>query len=142
MCNSPGKSVESILRWLLKRVASSLVPLVQQRRSLYMTLCQSMPVARVQELLGVRGNDRIWGILSHYIPQAREKEDYSKVKNVGLDETASKRGHVYISLFHDMDEGRILFATVELLDMSMEMFWMFSAHPPCTSRSSANSSTT
>jgi len=82
----------------------------QLMEALIITLCQSMPVARVQELLGIRGNDRIWGILSHYIPQAREKEDYSKVKNVGLDETASKRGHDYISLFHDMDKGRILFA--------------------------------
>lgn len=90
-----------------------------------------MPVARVQELLGVRGNDRIWGILSHYIPQAREKEDYSKVKNVGLDETASKRGHVYISLFHDMDEGRILFATVTRTCPRSYLLRGCPAHPRC-----------
>jgi transposase len=32
-------------------------------------------------------------------------------KHVGVDETSSKRGHNYVSLFVDLDEARILFAT-------------------------------
>ncbi len=29
---------------------------------------------------------------------------------MGLDETAARRGHEYISLFHDLERGRLLFA--------------------------------
>lgn len=37
--------------------------------------------------------------------------DFSSVRKVGVDETASKRGHSYISLFVDLEEARVLFAT-------------------------------
>ena len=33
------------------------------------------------------------------------------MSNVGLDETACRRGHNFISLFHDLDERRVLIAT-------------------------------
>ena len=39
----------------------------------------------------------------------RSKEDYSSVHRVGIDETASRRGHNYITLVHDLDEKRLLF---------------------------------
>jgi transposase len=38
------------------------------------------------------------------------QEDFSAVASVGLDETAARRGHHYISLFHDLDASRLLFA--------------------------------
>jgi transposase len=37
--------------------------------------------------------------------------DLSEVRHVGVDETASKRGHNYISLFVDLEGPRVLFAT-------------------------------
>jgi transposase len=79
--------------------------------ALIITLCQAMPVARVQDLFNIRGNDRIWGILDHYIPKARGEEDFSSVQNLGVDETAARRGHDYITLFHDLDQHKVLFAT-------------------------------
>ena len=50
------------------------------------------------------------GVLEHYVPAARAQEDFSTVTSVGIDETASRRDHNYITLFHDLDAGRLLFA--------------------------------
>jgi hypothetical protein len=54
---------------------------------------------------------RIWRILRHNVDEARAGEDFSGVTQVGMDETASKRGHQYISLFVDLDHSKVLFAT-------------------------------
>jgi transposase len=53
----------------------------------------------------------LWRILRHYTEQAHHVLDLSDVQAVGMDETASKRGQHYVSLFVDMDEPRVIFAT-------------------------------
>ncbi len=78
--------------------------------SLLLTLCKEIPVAKVAELVGEH-DTRLWRMLHHYIDNARRKVDFKKVTRVGLDETSSKRGHQYITLFCDMDEHNLLFAT-------------------------------
>lgn len=65
-------------------------------------LAREMPVNAIADLLGV-GDDRIWRVLEHYVPAARAQEDFSDVAAVGIDETASRRGHNYITLFHDLN---------------------------------------
>lgn len=35
--------------------------------------------------------------------------DLSKVRKVGVDETSSKRGHHYVTLFVDMDTSKVIF---------------------------------
>ena len=63
----------------------------------------------MEQLLGV-GDMRLWRTLDYYVEGARAQEDFSAVAAVGLDETAARRGHHYISLFHDLDAGRLLLA--------------------------------
>lgn len=75
-----------------------------------MLLAQDMPVKAIAELVGEH-DTRLWRILEHYVEQARAKEDYSNVQEVGVDETAAKRGHDYITLFVDLDACRLIFAT-------------------------------
>ncbi len=77
--------------------------------ALLLTLCQAMPVRQVAQLLAV-SDLRVWRTLDHYVDQARAQEDFSAVSSIGLDETAARRGHDYISLFHDLDAGRLVFA--------------------------------
>ena len=43
--------------------------------------------------------------------QARARTDASEVTRVAIDETAARRGHDYITLFVDIDQARVLFAT-------------------------------
>lgn len=54
---------------------------------------------------------RIWRLLQHYVDAARGEADYGEVKTIGVDETSSRRGHKYISVFMDLDEKRVLYAT-------------------------------
>ena len=77
--------------------------------ALLVTLCKAMPVRQVAQLLGV-SDMRIWRTLDHYVEQARAQEDFSGATSIGIDETAARRGHNYISLFHDLDAPRLLFA--------------------------------
>jgi transposase len=57
-----------------------------------LTLAKDMPVLAIADLVG-------------------EHDTMSNVTKVGFDETSSRRGHDYISIFVDMDEKRVLFAT-------------------------------
>ena len=60
--------------------------------ALLVTLCKTMAVSQVAQLPGV-SDGRVWRTLDHYVDQAHVQEDFSTVTSVGLDETASQRGH-------------------------------------------------
>jgi len=75
-----------------------------------MTLVRNMPVNAVAKMIGTY-SDRLWRIIDHYVAEAYESVDMSDVNNIGLDETSSKRGHNYITLFVDLDKSKVLFAT-------------------------------
>lgn len=78
--------------------------------ALVMALVREMPVAAAARL--VREHDtRLWRIVRHYVAVARAEADFSDVRAVGLDETASRRGHNYITLFADLERARLLYAT-------------------------------
>lgn len=78
--------------------------------ALIMALIPAMPVASAAKLVG-EYDGRLWRILQHHVDEARAQVDMSKVTRIGVDETAARRGHDYISLFMDMDLRRLLFAT-------------------------------
>lgn len=89
-----------------------------------MRLMAEMPVnAAAREL---REHDtRMWRILHHYVDKAMANVDMSKVKRIAVDETSSRRGHRYITLFVDVDTKIVLFATegkgMETLDAFRDM---------------------
>ena len=78
--------------------------------ALLMTMVPHMPVAAAARLLGEH-DTRLWRVIHHYVDQAVATRDDSAVKRVGVDETSSRRGHNYISIFVDLDVPRVLFAT-------------------------------
>ena len=78
--------------------------------ALLMQLMTVMPVKSVANIVGEH-DTRLWRVLNHYVSEARKKENFSTVKNIGMDETSSKKGHNYVSIFADLDESKILFAT-------------------------------
>ena len=78
--------------------------------ALVMWLAKQMPMAAVAQTVDEH-DTRLWRIVHHYVEAARAQQDFSEVKDVGVDETASRRGHNYISLFVDLDESRVLFGT-------------------------------
>jgi transposase len=78
--------------------------------AMIMILVKSTPVKTVAAFVNEH-DTRLWRILHHYVDQSREKADHSGVAQVGVDETSSKRGHNYVSLFVDLKGPRVLFAT-------------------------------
>ena len=104
-CRACGKTRQVPVPWA--RPDSGFTQLME---ALIVTLCQAMPVRQVAALLQV-GDMRIWRILDHYVAAARAREDFSRVRAVGVDETAARRGQDYISLFCDLEGPRVLFGT-------------------------------
>lgn len=79
--------------------------------SLVMLLVKGgMAVRPVAELVGEH-DTRLWRIVDHYVQQARKGDDQSEVRRLAIDETSKERGHEYITVFSDADNGRVLFAT-------------------------------
>lgn len=73
-------------------------------------MAKDMPVNAIARLVGEH-DTRIWRVLNHYVEKTRSQQDYSQVSKIGVDETSSKRGHSYISVFVDMETSKVLFAT-------------------------------
>ncbi|GAU09369.1 transposase [Desulfoplanes formicivorans] len=67
-----------------------------------MSLVREMPINAVARHVGVT-DKRLWRIVYHYVSKAIETLDLKDLKAIGLDETASKRGYNYITVFIDLD---------------------------------------
>lgn len=104
-CEACGKTLQVDVPWARAGAGFSLV-----LEAFVIALCQAMPVAHVARLVGV-SDDRIWRVLKHHVAQARAREDHSTVRRIGVDETSTRRGQRYLTLFHDADARRLLFAT-------------------------------
>jgi len=95
--------------------------------ALVMAMVKEMPVKAVAGLVGEYDN-RIWRVVHHYVDQAVEAQDLQAVRRVGIDETSSRRGHEYLSVFADLDERRGVFVvdgrdheTVQAFSCFLEM---------------------
>jgi transposase len=71
-------------------------------------LVKAMPVRAAARLVGEH-DTLVWRILHHYVDAARSKTDHSSVTQVGVDETAARRGQDYVSLFVDLKQRKVLF---------------------------------
>lgn len=89
--------------------------------ALVLSLARHMPVSAVAELVDEH-DTRIWRVLHHYVDVARAEADFSGVSKVGTDETARRSGQSYISLFVDMEDGRLLYATEGRSSATVESF--------------------
>ena len=74
-----------------------------------MKLCGEMSVSAVAKKLG-EVDTTLWNIFHYQIARARKSQlDFSQTRRVCVDETASKRGHNYVTVFSDVDSGDVLF---------------------------------
>ena len=79
--------------------------------ALVMTLAENGMTANAISRVVGEYDTLIWRVLTHYVMDAREREDFSGVKAVGVDETSKAKGHNYVSVFMDLDERSVMFAT-------------------------------
>jgi transposase len=78
--------------------------------ALLIALVSEMPVRAVADLIGEH-DTRLWRVLHHYVELARAARSDEAVGKVGIDETSSRRGQDYVSLFVDLEVPRVLYAT-------------------------------
>jgi transposase len=89
--------------------------------ALIMLMAKAMPVKSIADI--VKEHDtRLWRVLDHYVEASRQEADFSTVTVVGVDETSSKRGHNYVSLFVDLEAPRVLFVTEGKDSSTLERF--------------------
>ena len=78
--------------------------------AMVMTMVRAMPVKAVARMVGEH-DTRLWRVVHHYVDQARQNTDAAGVTDLAIDETAAGRGQDYITLFVDIGQARVLFAT-------------------------------
>jgi len=69
---------------------------------------REMPVNKLSKIINTNGN-KLWRIIYRYVDDVRELLDFSEVSQIGIDETAIKRGHNYVTLFVDLEQRRTIF---------------------------------
>ncbi len=78
--------------------------------AMIMAMVPAMPVNAVARMVGEH-DTRLWRVIHHYVDQARANADAAGVTRLAIDETAARHGQEYITLFVDIDQARVLFAT-------------------------------
>jgi transposase len=104
-CGACGKTTQVEVPWA--REGSGFTLLFE---ALALSLCKELPVAQAASQLRVQGH-RLWRRIQHYVKLARAQDDMSQVRHIGIDETSVKKGHNYITVVHDLQAKRLLFAT-------------------------------
>ena len=85
--------------------------------AMVMTMVSAMPVKAVARIVDEH-DTRLWRVVHHSVEEGRARTDAAEVSRVAIDETTpsfacsvARRGHDYITLFVDIDQARVLFAT-------------------------------
>ena len=104
-CAGCGKTHQVSVPWA--REGSGFTALFE---ALALALCRDLPVRQAAALL--RCSDKqLWRRIEHYVGQARALDDMSAVRIVGIDDTSLHRGQSYITVVHDLNTKRLLYAT-------------------------------
>lgn len=76
-----------------------------------MILVREMPVLTTAAILEMT-DKRLWRIVEHYVKTAMNAIDLSTLKAFSLDETKSRKGHRYVTVFIDLDQTKktVIFA--------------------------------
>ena len=77
-----------------------------------MMLAREMPVLAAARILEI-DDKRLWRVIQYHINQAMNRLDLSDLRAFALDETKSRKGYRYITVFIDLDrrERPVVFAT-------------------------------
>jgi len=92
--------------------------------ALVMAMVREMPVATLAGLVG-ENDMRIWRIVHHYVDLAVDAQNLEGVERVGIDETSSRRGQDYVSVFADLDQRRGVFVVEGRDHETVQAFSLF-----------------
>lgn len=76
-----------------------------------MKLSAEMTMSALSKHIG-EPDSNLWRVFKYYVYKAIETElDLSMIKRVAVDEKSQKRGHVYVTIFSDLDTGHVIYVT-------------------------------
>jgi len=104
-CSACGKTSQVPVPWA--REGSGFTLLFE---ALALSLCKELPVAQAARHLRADAK-ALWRRIEHYVKAARDKDDMSGVRHIGIDETSLRKGHEYVTAVHDLQQKRLLFVT-------------------------------
>lgn len=88
------------------------------------TLAYCMTMNQIAKFLNIH-DKTIANIIKRYVERKRMNLDLSHVKRIGIDETSSKRGHNYITIFFDLDTKKIIYITEGKDNTTIDRFALF-----------------
>lgn len=104
-CGGCGKTTQVVVPWA--RPGSGFTAAFE---ALALALCRELPVHQAAALLRCE-DKQLWRRIEFYVSQARELESMVDITVIGIDETSLRRGQDYITVVHDLEAKRLLFAT-------------------------------
>lgn len=101
ICNSCGVH-QVIVPWARKQSGFTLL-----MDAMILIMAEDMPVLKVAEIID-EYDTRIWRVILYYIEEAREREVFSGITSIGIDEKACAKGHQYITVVADLEKSKII----------------------------------
>jgi transposase len=75
-----------------------------------LTLMREMPMTKAGDILG-ETDTRLWRLLFAHVDKAYAALELSNLVHLGVDEMSTRKGHHYLTVFADLVEKRVVFAT-------------------------------
>lgn len=104
-CGGCGKTTQVVVPWA--RPGSGFTAAFE---ALALALCRELPVRQAAALLRCE-DKQLWRRIAFHVDKARALESLKDVNVIGVDETSLRRGQDYITVVHDLEGKRLLFAT-------------------------------
>jgi transposase len=92
-----------------------------------MVLAEQMSVAAIARLVQEE-DTRLWLLIARLVEAAHATADWSQVSAIAIDETSSRRGRCYVTVFLDAKTHRLLFVTEGRTSLAVERFAALIAH--------------
>ena len=94
-----------------------------------MLLAKQMPVAAISQLVDEE-DTRLWRLIARVVKEAHAAADWSEVCSLAIDETSSRRGRWYVTVFLDAQTHRLLYVAEGRSSHAVEEFarnWLLTA---------------
>ena len=122
-CTSCHATTQLVVPWA--RAGSRFTLLFE---ALGLTFAREMPVSASARILRC-SDSALWRQIDAHVGIARFKESYAETRVIGIDETACARGHSYITLVHDLQSAKLIYATPGKDASTLERFTQdFTSH--------------
>jgi transposase len=89
---------------------------------MFLAKAKQMSVSAIASELG-ESDSNLWRVFHHYVEKEKKNIDCSETKIVGVDEKSFKKGHSYVSIFTDHDNGNVIFSTPGRDEKVFELFY-------------------